>query len=170
MVNDTDKIRVLHLHTLPIVSGSGLNTFLSMKGMDKARYDVELGCAPGGRLIELVESHGMKVRKVKNFVQPLNPAKDALAVLELTQFLKNHRYHIIHTHNSKAGFIGRLAGKLASVPIIVHTVHGFSFHDQEPFWKRILLLNSGSPQGIFCPSVQGSETAIDYQVPRDYDW
>ena len=58
-----NKVRILHLHTLPIVSGSGINTFLSMKGMDKTKYDVELGCAPGGRLIELVESNGMKVRK-----------------------------------------------------------------------------------------------------------
>ncbi len=136
-----NKIKILHLHTLPIVSGSGINTFLSMKGVDRTQYDVELGCAPGGRLIELVESNGMTVRRIAHFVQPINPVKDMLALLEVTQFLSRHHYHIIHTHNSKAGFIGRLAGRLASVPIIVHTVHGFSFHDQEPLWKRILLLN-----------------------------
>ncbi|RJQ60349.1 MAG: glycosyltransferase family 1 protein [Desulfobacteraceae bacterium] len=140
-LTNTGKIRVLHLHTLPIVSGSGINTFLSMKGLDKDRYEVEFGCAPGGRLNELVASNGIRVKEIKNFVQPLNPIKDLLALVELTLFLKKNRYHIIHTHNSKAGFIGRLAGKLASVPIVVHTVHGFSFHDQEPFWKRKLLLN-----------------------------
>ncbi|MEJ2725218.1 MAG: hypothetical protein P8175_11370 [Deltaproteobacteria bacterium] len=40
-------IRVLHIHTLPVISGSGINTFLSMRGMDKSRYAVELAVAPG---------------------------------------------------------------------------------------------------------------------------
>ena len=164
-MNDTNKIRILHLHTLPIVSGSGINTFLSMKGMDKTKYDVELGCAPGGRLIQLVESHGMKVRKVKNFVQPLNPVKDLFALIELTLFLKKNRYNIIHTHNSKAGFIGRLAGTLAAVPIIVHTVHGFSFHDQEPFWKRTLLLNVERLASRWCDKmVFISQPLIDWAL------
>ncbi|MBW2151167.1 MAG: glycosyltransferase family 4 protein [Deltaproteobacteria bacterium] len=109
--------------------------------MDKATYDVELACAPEGRLIDLVESHGMRVWPIRNLVQSLNPVKDLAALLDLTVFLLKHRYHIVHTHNSKAGFIGRLAGKLASIPVVIHTVHGFAFHDQEPLWKRKLLLN-----------------------------
>ncbi len=131
-------IRVLHIHTLPIVSGSGINTFLSMKGMDRNTYEVELACAPGGRLIPLVREHHMKVRPFKNLVQPLHPLKDTLALLDLTAFLRKNLYHIVHTHNSKAGFIGRLAARWASVPVIVHTVHGFAFHDWEPLWRRFL--------------------------------
>jgi len=134
-------IKVLHIHTLPIISGSGINTFLSMRGMDRNIYDVELACAPGGRLIDLVRAHHMKVRLFGSLVQPLHPLKDLLALFGLSSFLRKKPYHIVHTHNSKAGFIGRLAAKLAGIPIIVHTVHGFSFHDQEPLWRQILLLN-----------------------------
>ena len=134
-------IRVLHIHTLPIISGSGINTFLSMRGMDKSLYAVELAVAPGGPLIELVGEHGMKVHTFKHFVQPLDPFKDLLALLDLYVFLRRKRYHVIHTHNSKAGFIGRVAGKWARVPVIVHTVHGFAFHDQEPPWRQALFRN-----------------------------
>jgi len=134
-------IRVLHIHTLPIISGSGINTFLSMRGMDKSLYAVDLAVAPGGPLIELVGEHGMKVHTFKHFVQPLDPFKDLLALLDLYVFLRRKRYHVIHTHNSKAGFIGRLAGKWARVPVIVHTVHGFAFHDQEPPWRQALFRN-----------------------------
>jgi glycosyltransferase involved in cell wall biosynthesis len=133
--------KVIHIHTLPVISGSGLNTYLTMRGVDRTAYQVELACAPGGQLIDLVRSQGMKVRLFKNLVQPLHPIKDLLGLIDLTRFLKKKRYDIVHTHNSKAGFIGRLAAKCAGVPIIVHTVHGFAFHDREPAWRRILFRN-----------------------------
>jgi len=135
------KIRVLHIHTMPVISGSGINTYLSMLGMDRALYDVELACAPGGRLIDLVRGSRMHVRTFKNLVQPLNPSRDPRALVDLYLFLRKNPYHVVHTHNSKAGFIGRLAAVLARVPVIVHTVHGFAFHDQEPPWRRFLFRN-----------------------------
>lgn len=134
-------IKVLHIHTLPVISGSGINTFLSMQGMDRNLYEVELACAPGGRLIPLVQENHMNVRSFKNMVQPLHPLKDTLTLLDLTAFFKRNFYHVVHTHNSKAGFLGRLAAKLAGVPVIVHTVHGFAFHDKEPLWRQVLFRN-----------------------------
>ena len=134
-------INILHIHTLPIISGSGLNTFLSMKGMDRNIYKVELACAPGGRLIDLVRENQMGVKTFKNLVQPLHPVKDILAILDLIFFLRKKRYHIVHTHNSKAGFVGRLAAKITGIPVVIHTVHGFAFHDQESLWRQLLFRN-----------------------------
>ena len=134
-------IRVLHIHTLPIISGSGINTFLTMRGMDRRFFRVELACAPGGRLIDLVKSNDMKVRTFNNLVQSLHPLKDLMALMNLICFLKKNPYHIVHTHNSKAGFLGRLAAKLAGTAVIIHTVHGFAFHDQEPLYRQILFRN-----------------------------
>lgn len=134
-------VRILHIHTLPIISGSGINTFLTMRGMEGTRYESALACAPGGALIELVQRHGMKVETFHSLVQPLQPVMDFKAILDLTRHLRRKPYHVVHTHNSKAGFIGRLSAKLARVPVIVHTVHGFAFHEQEPSWRRLLFRN-----------------------------
>ena len=125
------KYKVLHVHALPVVSGSGINTFLTMRDVDRIRFDSALACAPGGDLEDLVRSAGFVFHPFPNFVQPVDPANDLAALIRLTRFLAKKRVHIVHTHNSKTGFIGRLAGRLARVPVIVHTVHGFSFHGQE---------------------------------------
>ncbi|HEX9780861.1 MAG TPA: glycosyltransferase [bacterium] len=130
--------RVLHVHTLPVISGSGLNTFLSMRGQQAAGFDAELACADGGPLLWLAERQGMTVRRLRHMVWPIHPIRDALALCELRRLMREGEYALVHTHNSKAGFLGRLAARLAGVPAVVHTIHGYAFHDQEPPWRRAL--------------------------------
>ncbi len=47
----------------------------------------------------------------------------------------------MHTHSSKAGILGRLAAWSAGVPVIIHTFHGFGFHEGQGFLvKRLYVL------------------------------
>jgi len=133
-----NRIKVLHVHTLPVVSGSGINTYLTMKRTPADRFEVSLACAPGGMLNHIVRGNGMVVHEVRNMVQPLQPMKDLRALFELVRILRREEISIVHTHNSKAGFLGRLAGRIAGTPVVIHTVHGFAFHDSEPWTRRIL--------------------------------
>jgi glycosyltransferase involved in cell wall biosynthesis len=150
---------------MPIISGSGINTFLSMRGMDRGIYEAELACAPGGRLVDLVQNHNMRVRTFDNLVQALHPVRDIVALMNLIFFLKKNRYHIVHTHNSKAGFLGRLAAKLSGVPVIVHTVHGFAFHDQEPIWRQNLFRNLERRASHWCDKmIFISQPLIDWAL------
>ncbi len=133
-------LKILHIHTLPIVSGSGINTFLTMKGSKDAEAKVGLACAPGGRLHDLVEESEMDFYPIRNFVSELAPLKDIHALIQMIWLLYRKHFDIVHTHNSKAGFIGRLAARFTGVPIIVHTVHGFPFHDAEKKTHRALFI------------------------------
>ena len=63
--------KVLHIHVLPVITGSGINTFLTMKGL-KDRYKIEMACAPGGPLNDLVTKHGMTVHPIENFVSEVS--------------------------------------------------------------------------------------------------
>jgi glycosyltransferase involved in cell wall biosynthesis len=54
--------------------------------------------------------------------------RDLKALSKLYRLIKNEKPDIIHTHTAKAGFLGRIAGRLAGVPIIVHTYHGHVLH------------------------------------------
>lgn len=134
------RIKILHVHTLPVISGSGINTFLTMKGLDRNKYEVDLACAPGGALIDKVKEEGLGFFPINHFRQKISPFHDLLALWELIWLIKQSKYDIVHTHNSKAGFIGRLAAKISGVPIIVHTIHGFAFHEYEKPPRRVLFI------------------------------
>lgn len=63
----------------------------------------------------------------KVYKREISPFYDLWALLRTIKILKG--YSIVHTHTSKGGFIGRLAAKICRIPLIIHTAHGFAFHE-----------------------------------------
>lgn len=139
-------IRVLHPITRLIVGGAQENTMYTAALLDKARFQAEILCGPQtgseGSLIEEVRQRGVPLTILPDLLRQVSPLHDLRAVWQLVDILRRGKYTIVHTHSSKAGILGRLAARLAGTPIVVHTVHGWSFHDYMPRlvrWTYILL-------------------------------
>jgi glycosyltransferase involved in cell wall biosynthesis len=58
----------------------------------------------------------------------LHPLRDLLTVFKLVPILRRQRPHIVETHTAKAGFVGRIAARLAGVPVVLHVFHGHVFY------------------------------------------
>ncbi len=134
--------KVAHLVTRLDLGGAQQNTLHTVRHLDRAFFEPLLICGRGG-LLDEEASADPSFRTV--FVDPLrrdiSPIHDLLALLELTRILLDEKPDLLHTHSSKAGILGRLAAALAGVPVVVHTYHGFGFHDrQPPFVKNFYVL------------------------------
>ena len=98
-----------------------------MKLLVDMGYEVEVACADTG-FTEKIEKEGFKVHKIPFSRNPLSPM-NVKVFLMLLNLLKTNNYQMIHTHTPVASFLGRIAGKIAKVPHIVYTAHGFHFHE-----------------------------------------
>jgi glycosyltransferase involved in cell wall biosynthesis len=84
------------------------------------------------RFQQAVRDHGLGLVNMDVIRREIRPLWDIGGLLRLYNFIRREGYRIVHTHTSKGGFIGRLAATLAGVPVIVHTAHGFAFHEGSP--------------------------------------
>jgi glycosyltransferase involved in cell wall biosynthesis len=136
-----NPIPVLHPITRLIVGGAQENTMYTAALLDKIRYQVEILSGPQtgseGSLIEEVRARDIPLTIVPELVRQISPLNDFRSLTKMARSMRNNRCTIVHTHSSKAGILGRYAARLAGVPIIIHTVHGWSFHDRmSPLTRR----------------------------------
>ena len=123
--------RIVHLITRLDLGGAQQNTLYCVRHHDRTRFDVALWAGEGGRLdAEARSIRDADVKLLPWLRHPVSPARDAAAVVRLAGMLAG--VDLLHTHSSKAGIVGRAAARLAGVPAVVHTVHGWSFNDTQP--------------------------------------
>jgi glycosyltransferase involved in cell wall biosynthesis len=121
------RLKTLHLiTTLPRLSGAADNTRYTANLLDQSRYEVHLAFGAAEPDTSSVAPH-VRVIALPSLVRPIAPIRDGRVTWELYRLMQRERYDIVHTHNSKAGVVGRLAARLAGVPVIVHTAHTISF-------------------------------------------
>lgn len=127
------KIRVLHIITRLIIGGAQENTAYTVDGLRaKKDYEVNLASGPSlgpeGSMVEEVKSRGINIISIPFLRRSINPIYDFIAFWHIFFIIRKGHYDIVHTHSSKAGFLGRLAARLAGAKVIVHTIHGLPFH------------------------------------------
>jgi len=116
-----------------VVGGASENTMLTAALTDRNLYDVSIvsGAESDGEgdLVAEARARGTAVYVIDDLRRDINPFRDLLALWRLYIYMRRGRFHLVHTHSAKAGVLGRLAAKLAAVPVIVHTYHALSFED-----------------------------------------
>jgi glycosyltransferase involved in cell wall biosynthesis len=109
-----------------------------LRAIRQAGYDVTGISAPGPDVAALTAA-GIRHLAVP-MTRAFTPGADLRALAQLVRIMRRERFTIVHTHNPKPGLLGQLAARLAGVPVVVNTLHGFYFHDRMPaHWRRFYI-------------------------------
>lgn len=169
----SDKIRVLRIINRFNLGGPTYNAAYLTKYLPENFETLLIG----GNKYEQEESSefiltqlGIKPIVIPEMQRDINRKNDTIAYKKIKQIIKDFNPHIVHTHASKAGTLGRLAAKKMKVPVIVHTFHGHVFHSyfgkpKTLFYKNIERFLAKKTNAIIAISnIQKKELAEEHKI------
>lgn len=135
--------RVLQLVTELVVGGATL----SMLDFAENMADEHEIVIAHGRLDDPANAAARRARgrfatyELPRLARPLVPREDIAAARAFAALCRRLRPDLIHTHSSKAGFIGRVGAGVTSAPLL-HTIHGWGHTPLDSPQRRRLLINA----------------------------
>jgi glycosyltransferase involved in cell wall biosynthesis len=129
-------VKVAHVTTVDL----SLRVLLlnQLQGISAAGYQVS-GISSPGENVPYIEAAGIRHIAVP-ISRNLTPIADLVSLWRLYRVMRRERFSVVHTHTPKAGLLGQLAARMAGVPVVVNTVHGFYFHERmRPISRRFYI-------------------------------
>ncbi len=126
----SNKKKVLLVITKSNWGGAQRYVFDLATNLDKEQFDVTVILGGKGRLKEKLNENGIKAITIDNLGRNVNPTDDLKVFISLFKLFLVEKPHIIHLNSSKIGGLGALAARLARVPKIIFTAHGFAFKEE----------------------------------------
>lgn len=143
-----------------------------MAAMRDRGWEVHVACSDGANLPRLREE-GFITHPVP-IARSTNALSHARATWQLAQLIRRERFDVVHVHTPVASLIGRLAAKLAGVPLTVYTAHGFYFHEHMTPAQRgrhVWLERTFGrlTDHLFTQSAEDAHTAVELGIMRADD-
>jgi glycosyltransferase involved in cell wall biosynthesis len=120
----------------------------------------------GDNMLRRAERVGLEVIQLPQLVPPIAPRIDARGLRILTKLFAAEHYDVVHTHSAKAGALGRLAAMRAGMPRVVHTFHGFPFHEFQSRPRRALYVGIERYLGRFTDTFLAVGGAVAAEAVR----
>jgi len=159
-------IKVLQLAAIDVTA-----RFLLLPLIDHLReegYEVHIACS-SGRHLEYLQNEGHTVHAVP-IARRVAPFSNLKSLFRLYRLMRRERFDIVHVHTPVAAALGRIAARLARVPVVIYTAHGFYFHDLMPRWRRRLIiwierwLGRCFTEMLFSQSAEDAKAAIQERI------
>ncbi|MBN8621541.1 MAG: glycosyltransferase family 4 protein [Flavobacteriales bacterium] len=128
-------MKLFRISTVPI----SLNILLKgqLKYLNQF-YEVTAISGAGKDLDEVREREEVKIHPLK-IARPISPFQDVVSLWKLYRYFKKEKPHIIHSITPKAGLLSMIAGKMAGVPVRMHTFKGLIFPHKEGHFQTLLI-------------------------------
>ncbi len=98
--------------------------------------------APGLLATKLMED-GIETIPLSSMRRDISLMREFSAFLELVRVIRKYKPDVLHVNSSKMGALGALAGRIAAVPTIIYTAHGWPHREpRNILWKLFVWVSS----------------------------
>ena len=121
-------MKIVHVLTRLLRAGSEENTLACC--LAQARHGHEVLLVHGEEFdpgLRASVAGALRVVTLEKLINSISPPRDVFAFGQLVRLMRDWQPDIVHTHQSKAGIVGRLAARQANIPAIIHGVHILPF-------------------------------------------
>ena len=106
-----------------------MNNFLYPLNKESKKQGMEVHClCSKGPNVDIIKRNGFYFHEV-NIDRKINIVKNLKSIIMMVKVFRIVKPDIVHVHTPVAGVLARIAAKIAKVPNIIYTAHGFYFHD-----------------------------------------
>jgi glycosyltransferase involved in cell wall biosynthesis len=133
-------------------------------GMQAQGWSVTAVCSDGP-FVPALRTAGYRIETLP-IARGLNPFKHVVSLLRLIRLFRRERFDLLHAHTPIAALLGRIAARVAGVPMVVYTAHGFYFHEGTRALPKALFtwlewLGGRMTDLLFTQSAEDAHTAIE---------
>lgn len=128
---EKEKIKVMRIINRFNIGGPTYNATFLTRYLSDDFETLLLGGLPEkdeSDSLYILDEYNVKPQLIKEMKRKPSLVSDVKAFLKIRSMMREFRPHIVHTHASKAGVLGRLAAISLGIPVVVHTFHGHVFH------------------------------------------
>ena len=144
------KFNVLYLITEFEVGGAENMLYEVATRIDRQRYNSYAACLTGrGAIGEKLSASGIEVEYFC-----MRNRLDFRIFRRLVKLLKKNDIHILHSYLFHANFIGRIAGKLAGVPVIISSIRTSEKEERYHLWLDKLTSGLVDTEICVCEAVR----------------
>lgn len=173
MAEKADKKKLLYVITKANWGGAQRYVYeLAERFSRDEKYDVAVALGGEGILKEKLESAGIRVIPISGLKRDVG-VNEASVFWRLYKIFKEENPDILHLNSPKAAGLGTLAGRLARVPKIIYTVHGWTFReDWRPEYQKVLIkffswLTILFSHKVICVSEYDARQARDFPFTKE---
>ena len=136
-------MKILYIITKANWGGAQKYVYDLATGTQEAGHTVVVAYGEPGALVEKLETTGIRTMRTPSLARDLGFAREFAALRELARVMRAEHPTVVHLNSSKAGALGALAARLARVPRIVFTAHGWPFREERTFlWRAFAFFGS----------------------------
>lgn len=136
---ENERTKVLYLITKSTWGGAQQYVYDLALSLPGESYEPIVVAGGEGELIERLKEAGLKVYTLSHLKRDLSLFGDIKTAFDLFSIVRKEHPAVLHINSSKAGILGSIIGRLARVPKIIFTAHGWAFNEDRPGWQRFLI-------------------------------